>query len=99
MYLFKRDLVKKICERTSSVASQAGWGRASLVTPINAEGPSLIYNTALELLIKLGFVVSKESLEALIREPAPLINNIKELTIEEDRKFIEAAIRLYNELL
>ena len=27
-----------------------------------------------------------------------LINNIKELTIKEDRKFIEAAIRLYNEL-
>ena len=27
-----------------------------------------------------------------------LINNIKELTNKEDRKFIEAAIRLYNEL-
>ena len=26
-----------------------------------------------------------------------LINNIKELTINDDRKFIEAAIRLYNE--
>ena len=27
-----------------------------------------------------------------------IINNIKELTIKEDRKFIEAAIRLYNDL-
>ena len=33
----------------------------------------------------------KESLEVII-------NNIKELTIKEDRKFIEAAIRLYNDL-
>ena len=83
MYLFKRDLVKKICEQTSSVASQAGWGRASLLTPTKAEGPSLINNTTLELLIKLGLEVHKESLEALIWEPAPLINNIKELTIKE----------------
>ena len=35
---------------------------------------------------------------ALIGETGSLINNIKELTIKEDRKFIEAAIRLYNEL-
>ena len=84
MYLFKRDLVNKICEQTSSVASQAGWGT-------KAEGPSLINNTTLELLIKLGLDVSKESLEALIY-------NIKELTIKEDRKFIETAIRLYNNL-
>ena len=33
----------------------------------------------------------KESLEVII-------NNIKELIIKEDRKFIEAAIRLYNDL-
>ena len=51
MYLFKRELVNDICERTSSVASQVG---------------SLINNTTLELLIKLGLDVSKESLEALI---------------------------------
>ena len=91
MYLFKRDLVNKICEQTSSVASQAGWGT-------KAEGPSLINNTTLELLKKLGLDVSKESLEALIWEPAPLINNIQELTIKEDRKFFETAIRLYNNL-
>ena len=84
VYLFKRDLINKICKRTaSSVASQAG---------------SLIKNTTLELLIKLGLDLSKESLEALLWEPAPLINNIKELTIKEDRKFIETAIRLYNNL-
>ena len=63
MYLFKRDLLNKICERTSSVASQAGF---------------LINNTTLELIVKLGLDVSKESLEALIWEPAPLINNIKD---------------------
>ena len=74
IYLIKRDLVNKICKRISSVASQAG---------------SLINNTTLELLIKLGLDVSKESLEALI-------NNMKELTIKEDRKFIETAIILYN---
>ena len=83
MYLFKRDLVNKICEQTSSVASQAG---------------SLINNTTLELLIKLGLDVSKESLGALIWEPALLINNIEALTIKEDRKFIETAIRLHNNL-
>ena len=76
MYLFIRDLVNEICERTSSVASQAD---------------SLINNTTLELLIKLGLEVSKEPLEALI-------NNNKELTIKEDRKFIETAIRVYNNL-
>ena len=35
---------------------------------------------------------------ALIGETGSLINNIKELTINDDRKLIEAAIRLYNEL-
>ena len=84
MYLFKRNLVNKICERTSSMASQAGWGT-------KAEAPSLINNTTLELSIKLRLDASKESLEALI-------NNIKELTFKEDRKFIEITIRLYNNL-
>ena len=91
MYQFKRDLSNKISLQTSSVASQAGWGRTSLFTPIKAEGPSLINNTTLELLIKLGFDESKESLEALI-------NKIKELTIKEERKFIETDIRLCNNL-
>ena len=35
---------------------------------------------------------------APIGETGSRINNIKELTINDDRKFIEAAIRLYNEL-
>ena len=55
LYLFKRDLINKICE--------AG---------------SLINNTTLELLIKLWLDVSKESLESLI-------NNILELTINDDK--------------
>ena len=50
MYLFKRDLLKKISQQTSPMAKPA------------------------------------------------LINNIKEITINDDRKFIEAAIRLYIEL-
>ena len=58
LYLFKRDLVNKICERTSSMPSQAS---------IN---------------------LNKEQ----------LVNNILELTINDDRKLIEAAIRLYNDL-
>ena len=45
MYLFKRDLVNKICEGASPLVPQAG---------------SLINNTNLELLIKLGLDVSKE---------------------------------------
>ena len=47
--------------------------------------------TTLELLRKLGLDVSKESLESLI-------NNISELTINDDRMLIEAAIKLYNDL-
>ena len=77
LYLFKRDLIKKICKRTKSVASQAG---------------SLINTTPIELLKKLGLDVRKESLESFI-------NNIKELTINDDRKLILAAITLYNDLL
>ena len=69
LYLFKRDLIKKICE--------AG---------------SLINTTSTELLIKLGLDVSKESLESFI-------DNFKELTINDDRKLIFAAITLYNDLL
>ena len=48
--------------------------------------------TPIELLIKLGLDVSKESLESFIY-------NIKELTINDDRKLILAAITLYNDLL
>ena len=58
LYLFKRDLVNKICERTSSMASQASLN--------------------------------------LIKEQ--LVSNILELTINDDRKLIEAAIRLDNDL-
>ena len=72
LYLFKRDLVNKICE--------AGWGRASLVTPTKAKGPSLIKNASLD------------------GDKDLLVNNILELTINDDRKLIEAAIRLYSEL-
>ena len=50
-----------------------------------------INKTTLELLIKLGLDLSKESVESLI-------NNILELTINDDRKLIRAAIRLYNDL-
>ena len=56
MYLFKRDLINKISQQTSSAPN-----RRTMVNPA-------------------------------------LINNIKELTIKEDRMFIEAAIRLYNDL-
>ena len=73
LYLFKRDLVKKICK--------AGWGRASLVTPTKAKGTSLIKNASLD------------------GDKDLLINNINERTINDDRKLIEAAIRLYNEII
>ena len=57
--------------------------KRDLVTKIN--------NITLELLIKLGLDVSKESLESLK-------NNILELNIYDDRRLIEAAIKLYNDL-
>ena len=53
MYLFKRDLLNKICERTSSVVIQQTSSVASQAGP-------LINNTTLD--------VSKESLEALIKK-------------------------------
>ena len=40
LYLFRIDLVNKICE--------ADWGRASLVTPTKAKGPSPIKNVSLD---------------------------------------------------
>ena len=57
-----------------------------------------------ELLNKISLQTSSAPIRrtmvklALIGEPGSLMNNNKELTIKEDRKFIEAAIRLYNEL-
>ena len=48
-------------------------------------------NTTLELLVKSGLYVSKESLELLI-------NSILELTINDDGMLIEAAIKLYIDL-
>ena len=54
------------------------------ISSVASQAGPLINNTTLD--------VSKESLEALI-------NNIKELTIKEDKKFSEAAIRLYNDLI
>ena len=56
MCFFKRGLLNKISQQTSSAPN-----RRTMVNPA-------------------------------------LINNFKELTIEEDRKFIEAAIKLCNEL-
>ena len=66
VYLFKRDLLNKICE--------AGWGT-------KAEAPSPIKNASLD------------------GDKDLLVNNILELTINDDRKLIEAAITLYNDLL
>ena len=48
----------------------------------------MINSTPIELLLKLGLDESKEA----------LINNILELTINDDIKLIEAAFRLYNDL-
>ena len=58
LYLFKRDLVNKICEA--------------------------------------GSPIKNASLDG---DKGPLINNIKELTINDDRKLILAAITLYNYLI
>ena len=50
-----------------------------------------------DLLNKISQQTSPMANPALIGETGSLINKIKELTINDDRKFIEAAIRLYNE--
>ena len=65
LYLFKRDLVNKICEAGSPIK-----------------------NASVKLL--------RRSLDG---DKDLLINNIKELTINNDRKLILAAITLYNDLL
>ena len=65
LYLFKRDLVNKICK--------AG---------------SLIKNASVKLLRR-----------SLNGDKDLLINNIKELTINDDRNLILAAITLYDDLL
>ena len=80
LYLFNRDLLKKICE--------AGWGRASLVTSTKSKALSLIKNASVKLL--------RRSLDV---ENKLLVKNILELTINDDRMLIEAAITLYNDLL
>ena len=67
LYLFKRDLKKKIC--------QAG---------------SLINTTSTEL--------DKKDINDNKYNKDLLINNILELTTNDDRKLIEASIRLYNDL-
>ena len=58
LYLFKRDLVNKIC------------GAGSLIKDVSLDGDKDL-----------------------------LVNNVLELTINDDRKLIEAAIRLYNDLI
>ena len=80
LYLFKKDLVNKICE--------AGRGRASLVTPTKTKAPSLIKNASVKLL--------RRSLDG---DKELLVNNILEPTINDDRKLIEAAITLYEDLI
>ena len=80
LYLLKRDFINKICD--------AGWGRASLVTPTKTKAPSLIKNASVNLL--------RRSLDG---DKDLLVNNTLELTINDDRKLIEAAITLYNDLL
>ena len=65
LYLFKRDLVNKICEAGSPIK-----------------------NASVKLL--------RRSLDG---DKDLLINNIKELTINDDIKLIHAAITLYNDLL
>ena len=66
MYLFKRDLLKKI-------------------------NP-----TSIELLIKLGPDESNDPRSGKFVDL--LINSFKELTVNDDRELIEAAITLYNDL-
>ena len=65
LYLFKKDLINKICEAGSTNK-----------------------NASLKML--------RRSLDG---DKNLLINNIKELTINDDRKLILAAITLYNDLL
>ena len=75
LYIFKQDLVNKICKRTSSVARQAG-------PPINT--------TSTEL--------DNKDINDNKYNKDLLINNTLELITNEDRKLIEASIRLFNDL-
>ena len=52
MYLFKSDLLKKICERTSSVASQAGPLINDTTLGVSKESLEALINNFKELAIK-----------------------------------------------
>ena len=55
-----------------------------------------IYEAGWGTKAKVPSVIKNASLDA---DKDLLVNNILELTINDDRKFIEAAIRLYNDLI
>ena len=83
LYLFKRGLIKKICERTSSVVTQ----QTSFVA---SQAGSLIKTTSKEL--------DNKDINDNKYNKDLLINKILELTTNDDRKSIKASIRLYNDL-
>ena len=89
LYLFKRDLVNMIREQTPSVVNQ----RVELVENQAAAPIKKLYKDK-----DLRSSFANKDVDKLICEAGSMINDIKELTIDSNRKLVEAAIRLYNEL-
>ena len=86
MYLFKTDLVNMIREQTPSVVNQ---------------GVEIVENQAaspIKKLYKDKDLTSSFTNKDKDKDVDKLINDIKELTIDSNRKIIEAAFILYNEL-
>ena len=88
LFIFKRDLLNRIRERTSSVVIQQASSVASqAASPIK----KLYKDNDVDKMIC-------EQTSSVASQAGSLINDITELTIDSNRKLIEAAIILYNEL-
>ena len=95
LYLFKRDMINRIRERTSSVASQVASPIKKLYKDEDKDEDKDVDKVICE---QTSSVASQEGWGTKDIVPS-MINDMKELTIDRIGKLIEAAIILYNELL
>ena len=93
LYLFKRDLINRIRERISSVASQAASPIKKLYKDKDKDNDKdKDKDKDVDKLIC-------EQTSSVASQAGSMINDIKELTIDSNRKLMESAIILYNESL
>ena len=95
LYLFKRDLLNRIRERTLSVASQAASPIKKLYKDKDKDKDKDVDKLICEQTSSVASPAGWGTKDFVLS----MINDIKELTIDSNRKLIEAVIILYNELL